>query len=1006
MDADLAASLQSNFGFTGFRLGQAEAIQDLLNGQHTLVVMPTGAGKSLIYQLASLHLPGLTLVISPLIALMKDQVDSLARHNIPAAFINSALPANEQNRRLEILAKGGYRIVYVAPERLRSAPFYKALRHQKVSLLAVDEAHCISEWGHDFRPDYLHIATARAALGNPLTVALTATATPQVQDDIVRLLSLPSACRIVTGFNRPNLTFEVRYAASLPAKLQAVRELIANSEDGATIVYVGTRRDAEEMAEFLRQVARVQAEHYHAGLEAGERSRIQEAFLGGDLPVVVATNAFGMGIDRPDVRQVVHYSMPGSLEAYYQEAGRAGRDGHPARAMLLYAPEDRALQEYFIENSAITSGELHVLYEAFCMPTSKETWMATDDFSRSTGLPEVKVRVGLAELERCGVVERLGDKGTQMLLRRGEWNDQQIQSTATRIKEHQRHRTAQLERMVAYAEANTCRRRILLAHFGDHDSAEAPECCDNCQVQQPALPPDNDVAHLEQPQQVALILLDTVRRLKTKVGREKLAQILKGSQAADILKFHYDRDIYYGRLAVFLQREIEQLVEQLIQMGYLKVIGGKYPVISLTALGEAAIGKKSAIPLRLPRQVPGEDVARKKAERSAGGTLVYTSQLFSQGFNPMQIARQRELSLNTIYHHFARLIAAGDIPVEAVVSTDVRQQIETAIQRVGSVEYLAPIKALLPEKIGYGDIRCVVEEWKRSRPSGSTSLNFSTTRDEITIAILECVHALPGRLPRSGIAKLLVGSGSERVEEYRSHPLFNRLAGCRRVDVMAKIDSLLASGQLTWHQNGHLIPGNRYSPAREDPINEFLSHPHPRPLPGPWQAGWALDFHSRFSGAEWKRSVVGELAYRLKYEGDLSALPPLVEHTLALLAEHPELTQVDAIVPVPPSTPRPADPVSLFAESLAERLGLAVLPALVKTRQTALQKEMHSLAQKRANVAGAFAVQEIVRGKRLLFVDDLFDSGATLAEITRVLHRAKAARICVLTLTRTIHTDA
>ena len=908
MDADIAASLQSNFGFTSFRLGQAEAIQSLLDDQHTLVVMPTGAGKSLIYQLASLHLPGLTLVISPLIALMKDQVDSLTRHHIPAAFINSALPVNEQNRRLEILAKGGYRIVYVAPERLRSAPFYKALRQQKVSLLAVDEAHCISEWGHDFRPDYLYIATARAALGNPLTIALTATATPQVQDDILRLLSLPAACRIVTGFNRPNLTFEVRYTASLQAKLQALRELITNSEDGATIVYAGTRRDAEEVAEFLRQVARIQAEHYHAGLEAEERSRIQEAFLGGDLPVVVATNAFGMGIDRPDVRQVVHYSMPGSLEAYYQEAGRAGRDGHPAQVVLLYTPEDRALQEYFIENNAITPNELRALYEALRITVSTETWMASEDFSRHTGLPEVKVRVGLAELERCGAVERLGDGGTRMLLRRGTWNDQEIQSTVTRIKEHQRHRTAQLERMVVYAEANTCRRRILLAHFGDHGPAEAPECCDNCRVQRSA-PSPIDIAQMAQPQRVALILLDTIRRLKIKVGREKLAQILKGSCAVDIKKFHYDRNIYYGRLAVFRQREIEELLEQLVQLGYLKVIGGKYPVISLTALGEAAIREKSAIPLRLPRQVPDEEVAHKKAERAAGSTLEYTAQLFSQGLSPVQIAQQRGLSLNTIYNHLARLIATGDVQVEAVVPADVRQQIETAIQRVGSVEYLAPIKALLPEEIDYGIICCVVE-------------------------------------------------------------------------------------------------GLNLPPAGGDPVRDFLSRSHPRPLPGTWQAGWALDFHSRFAGAEWKRSVVGELAFRLKYEGDLSALPPLVEHTLALLAEHPELAQVDAIVPVPPSTLRPVDPVSLFAESLAGRLGLAVVPALVKTRQTAPQKEMHSLAQKHTNVAGAFAVQGKVNGKHLLLVDDLFDSGATLEEITRQLHRAGAARICVLTLTRTIHTDA
>ncbi len=325
--SDLAAALRTYFGFQTFRPGQEEAIGCLLAGQHTLVVMPTGAGKSLIYQLASLHHPGLTLVISPLIALMKDQVDGLTRRGIPATYVNSTLTADEQTRRLDALGRNAYRLVYVSPERLRNVAFGDALRRTTVGLLAVDEAHCISQWGHDFRPDYLHIAAARDALGQPLTAALTATATPQVQGDIIRLLGLPSVRNIVTGFNRPNLTFEVRYTAEPAAKLAALQELLSGLDGGAVIVYVGTRRDAEEVADFVREICWLRVESYHAGLDAETRTRVQNAFLNPrtrtDLQVVVATNAFGMGIDRPDVRLVAHFAMPGTLEAYYQEAGRA-----------------------------------------------------------------------------------------------------------------------------------------------------------------------------------------------------------------------------------------------------------------------------------------------------------------------------------------------------------------------------------------------------------------------------------------------------------------------------------------------------------------------------------------------------------------------------------------------------------------------------------------------------------------------------------------------------------
>ena len=296
MTEDLSGSLRKHFGFQSFRPGQEEAIRCILNGKNILVVMPTGSGKSLIYQFAALHQPGVTLVISPLIALMKDQVESLARHRIPATFINSALQPAEQTRRLQALCRGDYRLAYVAPERLRSVPFQQAVSRISVGLLAVDEAHCISEWGHDFRPDYLHIAAFWEQIGRPVTAALTATATVQVQDEIVRLLALPHAERIITGFNRPNLSFQVLYASNDMAKLLELKGLLESTRDGGSIVYVGTRREAEEIADFIREVVGAEASHYHAGMESDIRSRVQDEFISGKLPVLSPLMPSGWGL--------------------------------------------------------------------------------------------------------------------------------------------------------------------------------------------------------------------------------------------------------------------------------------------------------------------------------------------------------------------------------------------------------------------------------------------------------------------------------------------------------------------------------------------------------------------------------------------------------------------------------------------------------------------------------------------------------------------------------------
>ena len=1151
--ADLAASLRAHFGFQAFRPGQEEAVGCLLAGQDALVVMPTGAGKSLIYQLAALHRGGLTLVISPLIALMKDQVDSLTRRGIAAAYINSTLAADEQARRLSALGRGAYRLVYVSPERLRNAAFTDALRSTTVGLLAVDEAHCISQWGHDFRPDYLHIAAARAELGEPLTVALTATATPQVQADIVRLLGLPTARKIVTGFNRPNLVFEVRYTAEPAARLSALQDLLAGLDGGAAIIYVGTRRDAEEVADFVGEVCKLRAEFYHAGLDAETRTRVQNAFLNtglqplppssdsrltavetrsnpyeacmcrlpvespqGDfaevaatssrraetspLQVVVATNAFGMGIDRPDVRLVAHFAMPGTLEAYYQEAGRAGRDGLPARAVLLYSPKDRALQEWFIENDAPAANEVRSLYDAIRArrdlspspsPAERDAsspvrggeappslggkgagglglvWLTAEDLSLASGLPEVKLKVGLAQLEAAGSLARLGDAGPRMLLRPGPWNAAAVQDAAVNVEARRRHRRGQLAQMVA-SESNACRRRILLDHFGDRAAAEAPVCCDNCQQratqqEKPAAASAPSAPAPHSPDHTALVILDAIRRLKWEIGKEKLAQLLRGSSAKEMHLYSYDRSPYYGRLAVFSMREIGGLIDQLLREGYLKVVGGEMPVLRLTPKAEAAIRERAAIPLHLPREIDPERVATKQAEREAGGTVALTAQLAGQGLSPAEIAARRGLTENTILGHLAELIAEGVAPLAAAVSDEIVAQIEAAIAQVGSTAQLSPIKQSLPEAISYGQIRCVVASQRMATDKRMSDEELAGevgpgAEGEVQGAITACVRSLPGQLPRSGVAKLLVGSESERVGEFRGHPLFGALSGRTREAVLGEVDRLIEAGVLAVDEHGKVVAGAKAAtetayarPSALSPVervqrvaalgearssagvpelvaaladddgNVRLSQPtdqsatqltawlnrsHPRPLRGPWEAGWALGFHSRFAGADWSRSPVGELAYRLKYGNDATALAPLVEQARALCVEHPELADVDALVPVPSSQEHASDSVGSLAEALAGWLGAPVWKVVVKTRRTAPQKEMHTLAQKRANVAGAFAVQGSVQGKRLLVLDDLYDSGATLAEVARVLRLAGAARLCVLTLTRTIHADA
>lgn len=355
-------ALRRHFGHQEFRPGQEEIILSILSRNDTLVVMPTGGGKSLCYQIPALLLDGVAVVVSPLIALMKDQVDALARQDVRATTINSTLEFPEVRQRMTDIRYGLYSLVYVAPERFDSPSFVDLMSGLDVSLFAVDEAHCISEWGHDFRPSYTRLREAAEAMKRPPIIALTATATPYVQEDIIAQLGLKAPRRFVRGFDRPNLSYGVLHSRN---KEEDLRRLMKQEMErpGVSIVYCGTRKSVEQMGMMLH-AERFPVTIYHAGLADQDRRRAQESFIAGEVRVIVATNAFGMGIDKPDVRHVIHADMPGSIEAYYQEAGRGGRDGLPSDCTLLYSERDRRLQEFFIQNAFPDRGNIELVYDA------------------------------------------------------------------------------------------------------------------------------------------------------------------------------------------------------------------------------------------------------------------------------------------------------------------------------------------------------------------------------------------------------------------------------------------------------------------------------------------------------------------------------------------------------------------------------------------------------------------------------------------------------------------
>ena len=612
-------ALKDYFGFDVFLDGQEEVVDQIISGQDGLVVMPTGGGKSLCYQLPALCLEGVTLVISPLIALMKDQVDALHGKGIAATMINSTLGLPEQRERIERMKAAEYKLVYIAPERFRSKSFMAALSEVNIALFAVDEAHCLSQWGHDFRPEYMRLGRVLAELGRPQALALTATATPVVRKDILEVLALRDPFETLSGFSRPNLSLTVTSVNKRAAKYTRLREVVDEWKTG--VVYCSTRKRVEEVAETLHGWG-VKCIAYHGGMNEAQREQTQNDFISKRADVAVATNAFGMGIDRSDVRFVVHFEVPGSIEAYYQEAGRAGRDGDEAYCEMFFNYADTRTQEFFIEGANPGYQQITQAY-AFLQNDADENFevfRTMDEIAEGSGIKNsMAAGSAISVLARGGYLERFDVPGKRMKgtrLKRPDVAASELDINREALEEKERRDRQKLDEIVKLCYSRQCRQQAILEYFGEHD---APTC-GNCDICSNNFGGELRVASGEAEALLVRKALSGVARMSQKTkdgwqgrfGRGRVVQMLMGSKSQEILRVRLNELTTYGLLKECGTAYLNELFRSLHDAALVYTQKGEYPLITLTLLGEQVMLGEAECSIVWPDRYAGSDSALKE----------------------------------------------------------------------------------------------------------------------------------------------------------------------------------------------------------------------------------------------------------------------------------------------------------------------------------------------------------------------------------------------------------